>query len=292
MRSPVRWILLGLVVAAAGLAYGVLPQSEQYSDFGGFSDEGAVDVECGSAFSENVNPVFDDFLEGEAYFAEVRSGYEPAIFGGQTATQVCDDLLSGTRSTAIAGLAIGAVLALVGIIRAAGTASSNSGESSGRQNLDDLAPPPLPPASPRPTPPPPTQPPPPPVTQSAPEPPAEPAPAPTLQFGDGRQVDVIGQLMIGRDPAPPADAPPTDVVKVNDVTVSKTHLCVGVTGEDVWIEDLHSRNGVSIVASNGEVTIVDPGRRMVIDIGDQVVVGDSTSFIRTNRSPPTSDRTV
>ena len=287
MRSPVRWILLGLVVAAAGLAYGVLPQSEQYSDFGGFSDEGAVDVECGSAFSENVNPVFDDFLEGEAYFAEVRSGYEPAIFGGQTAIQVCDDLLSGTRSTAIVGLAIGAVLALVGRVRAAGAASSNSGESSGRRNLDDLGPPPLPPASPPPTPPPP-----PPVTPSAPEPPAEPAPTPTLQFGDGRQVNVIGQLIIGRDPAPSADASSTDVLKVNDVTVSKTHLCVGAIGDDVWIEDLHSRNGVSIVASNGEVTIVDPGRRMVIDIGDQVVVGDSTSFIRTNRSPPTSDRTV
>ncbi len=84
--------------------------------------------------------------------------------------------------------------------------------------------------------------------------------------------------MIGRDPVLPSDAPSAIVVAVVDATVSKTHVRVGRTGEDVWVEDLHSRNGVSIVASDGDTITAVPGRRTIIDAEDRVSVGDETSF--------------
>ncbi len=117
MKSPARWILIGLLVAGAGLVWGLIPQSEEYSDWG-FGDQGLVDVQCGSAFSEDVDPQFRDWEEGEQYRAERRSGYNPPIFEGQTADEVCEELINGVRVVAIGGLAGGAALALVGIVGA------------------------------------------------------------------------------------------------------------------------------------------------------------------------------
>ena len=137
MKSPGRWILIRLIVAGARLAYGLIPQSEEYSDWG-FGDEGLVDVQCGGAFSEDVEPQFRDFQEGEQYRADRRSGYNPRIFEGQTADEVCEDLINGVRVVAIAGLAGGAVLAFIGIVGAAGAKSATATLA-----LDDAPPPPV-----------------------------------------------------------------------------------------------------------------------------------------------------
>ena len=100
MKSPGRWILIGLLVAGAGLVWGLIPQSEEYSDWG-FGDQGLVDVQCGSAFSEDVDPQFRDWEEGEQYRADRRSGYNPPIFEGQTADEVCEELINGVRVVAM-----------------------------------------------------------------------------------------------------------------------------------------------------------------------------------------------
>lgn len=106
----------------------------------------------------------------------------------------------------------------------------------------------------------------------------EAASSPLLVFSDGRRVQLLDQAVIGRDPVVPSDSPSAETIAVSDTTVSKTHVRVGATRGEVWIEDLHSRNGVSIVAPDGSSVTATPGQRMIVDVGDQVVVGDVTAF--------------
>jgi hypothetical protein len=284
MKSPARWILIGLLIAGAGLAWGLIPRSEEYSDFG-FGTEGLVDVQCGSAFSVDVDPQFRDYEEGQQYRFDLSSGYDPPIFAGQTATQVCEDLTNGPRTVAIAALAGGVLLALIGIVGAAGSRGTSQTAPALGTLQNDAPPPPPPPPSPTPTPAPSagvesplSSSPPPPEPSQGPSPSPQSSAIPTLVFSDGRQVELAGQIVIGRDPTPPADSPSATVFAVSDATVSKTHVRAGVTGADVWIEDLHSRNGVSIVAPTGETLAATPGQRMILDVGDRVIVGDSTAF--------------
>jgi len=113
-----------------------------------------------------------------------------------------------------------------------------------------------------------------------------------LEFGDGQQIDLVDQIVVGRDPTPPIDSASALPIVVSDATVSKTHLRVGVTGDEVWIEDLHSRNGVSIVAVEGSTMTAAPGRRVILDVGDRVIAGDSTTFTLVGPSPDSPSRIV
>jgi len=306
MKSPAQWILAGLLVAAAGLAWGLIPRSEEYSDFG-FGTAGLVDVQCGSAFSEDVDPQFRDREEGRIYRADLRSGYDPPIFGGRTATQVCEDLVNGPRTVAIAGLAGGALLALVGLIGVSGS-NGTAPVASDEPGSSPPSPESPPPPTPTPPPAPPPSPPGPPASVHTPPavapvatpasrselPPeaARSARAPILEFGDGQQIDLVDQIVVGRDPTPPIDSASALPIVVSDATVSKTHLRVGVTGDEVWIEDLHSRNGVSIVAAEGSTMTAAPGRRVILDVGDRVIAGDSTTFTLVGPSPDSPGRIV
>ena len=112
-----KWILVGVGVLALGLVLALVPASESYSNRGLWSDEGAVDVKCGSLFAREVNADFADWQEQQDYDRDVNWYGEPSIFEGQTATQVCDDKLGGIRA-AVVLLIIGGLLALgIGLTR-------------------------------------------------------------------------------------------------------------------------------------------------------------------------------
>jgi hypothetical protein len=121
---------------------------------------------------------------------------------------------------------------------------------------------------------------------SPPPPPPVPPPAPahrtsavpTIRFTDGSEIELVEPVVIGRDPAPVADHPTASIHRVPDPTVSKTHLVVGRTGDEVWALDLHSSNGVFVGTSPTGGDRIAVGRRVVLVSGSVVSVGDATSF--------------
>lgn len=308
-KSPA---LFGFVALGAGLVFGLLPQSETYSDYG-FEQSGVVDINCGSALSPETDVHFHEYEEGVAYRADSTISYEPAIFEGQTATEVCDEQLSSSRTAALVAAGIGVLLLVIAFVRSSNNKKAPpapfvSGASSARPpsgRAGTTPPPPSPPGEGGTTPPPqqvgsaasladplPSSAAPPARTETAPAVvSSDPAPAPAgpavppssassaVVFADGRRFGLEVPIVIGRSPSQPEAYPQAAAVPVDDFTVSKTHLLVGRTGEDVWVEDLQSRNGISVRAPNGMETQIAAGRRAILDDGDRVIVGDTTSFV-------------
>lgn len=100
----------------------------------------------------------------------------------------------------------------------------------------------------------------------------------SLRFGDGDVVLDIAQMVIGRDPTAPDGFRSAVPYAVSDVTVSKTHLLVGFAGNDAWVYDNHSSNGVFVGTSAQGASRIPAGRRVMLSGGDVVSIGDSTTF--------------
>lgn len=304
--------ILALIAGAVALGAFLLPQKEEFSS-DGFGIFGKVDVTCGSVASREVNADFDDSFEQDAYDSEVFNFGEPYIFEGKTASQVCDESLKSTKTTALVAAGIAGLLLVVGFVRLSKAGAGNNPPAS--------APPP-PPAPPLPPPPVDLGAPPPPVVPDAPPPPsadasamfsalprppeqsspfgarppavADPPPPasmlgehdgrtvprsslPTvpdaLRFNDGSSVTLGAALFVGRDPLATG---PGSTHRVNDTSVSKTHLSITRRDGQVWVEDLHSTNGTTVRAANGEIRTLRPGVALVLAVGDTVEFGDQT----------------
>jgi len=114
-------------------------------------------------------------------------------------------------------------------------------------------------------------------TRLRPPPPASPPAAasrPTttgvrLVFDTGERVDVAGDGLVGRAPAPEDGV--VHVVAVADPqrSVSKVHLAFGADDEPwrVWVRDRGSTNGTALVAPDGTVAALTPGARAVVEAG-------------------------
>ena len=119
----------------------------------------------------------------------------------------------------------------------------------------------------------------------APAPPTAPtavaAPAPRLAWrlvlpGGGDPIYLDGTVLVGRNPAASVDWPTATLLGVADSTrsVSKTHAVLEVDGDDLWVHDLGSTNGVYVVASEDEVVEVVPGTRAPLAAGVDLELGD------------------
>ncbi len=100
-----------------------------------------------------------------------------------------------------------------------------------------------------------------------------------LAFDDGSVVDVAGSLVLGRKPIV------EDVrevgVPVEGDRVSRTHIRVGVTNDELFVTDLNSRNGSAVVwAQNGEPEQLIADTAMQIGIGDRVVFGSQAFTVQ------------
>ncbi|MEQ1703927.1 MAG: FHA domain-containing protein, partial [Ilumatobacteraceae bacterium] len=118
----------------------------------------------------------------------------------------------------------------------------------------------------------------PPVVAPTPPPPAAP-PAPAgarLRFDDGASRPLALGALIGRSPMARAEDAGLELVAIEDSTmsVSKTHLAVGVDRDGVWVEDRNSTNGVSVQEPDGSSLAVIPGRKVRILRGSKVAFGD------------------
>lgn len=105
------------------------------------------------------------------------------------------------------------------------------------------------------------------------------APSPTLaaawsiRIGDAAPAPLVGAVLLGRDPAPRADAPSARLVPVvdPDKTVSKTHALIALRDGAADVTDLSSTNGTTVVDAGGS-TLLGPGGRYRL-------VGDATVYL-------------
>jgi hypothetical protein len=103
-----------------------------------------------------------------------------------------------------------------------------------------------------------------------------------LTLDDGRTIEITGAgILLGRDPALPAGAPPLTPVAIDDQTksVSKSHLAILRSGSAVTIVDLGSTNGSGVVRDGAEHTL-DPQEQVALRTGDTLRLGDRHARIR------------
>ncbi|WP_087483427.1 RDD family protein [Brachybacterium massiliense] len=96
-----------------------------------------------------------------------------------------------------------------------------------------------------------------------------------LTTDDGAERVVDKAVVIGRNPS----APGTEVLfvmKDDTRSVSKTHLLIDGTGEDITVTDLGSTNGSAILREDGSRESLVPNSPTVLPTGAQLTLGDRT----------------
>jgi uncharacterized RDD family membrane protein YckC len=71
---------------------------------------------------------------------------------------------------------------------------------------------------------------------------------------DGREIEVSGLLLLGRNPQPRPGEEDAELIKVADETrtVSKTHLSLSVDANGLFVMDRGSTNGTTVTSTRGE----------------------------------------
>ena len=92
---------------------------------------------------------------------------------------------------------------------------------------------------------------------------------------EGRLVAVSGTTVLGRDPVAPSSNPDSSLVPIidTDATLSKTHALLTLEGDDLWVHDLGSTNGVYVVGPGSSVVTVEPRGRAQIPDGAELELG-------------------
>jgi pSer/pThr/pTyr-binding forkhead associated (FHA) protein len=99
-----------------------------------------------------------------------------------------------------------------------------------------------------------------------------------LRLSDGREVPLRGMTLLGRNPRPDADEVVTDLVTLTDprLSVSKTHLLVGMDAAGPFVVDRHSTNGTMVTLPDGQQILCGPGQTVRVPPGAVVTFGDFT----------------
>lgn len=92
---------------------------------------------------------------------------------------------------------------------------------------------------------------------------------------DGTQRVVESAVVIGRNPAATVDAVQF-ILKDDSRSVSKNHLRIDGTGEDVLVTDLGSTNGSAILREDGSRETLVPDTPSVLPPGARIAIGDRT----------------
>ena len=97
-----------------------------------------------------------------------------------------------------------------------------------------------------------------------------------LRLDTGDVINVTTAVVLGRNPVPAGMWAQADVVPVADpnFSISKTHLAVRVDGQYMFVTDLGSTNGTSVVAPDGSRTHVLAGAMVPVAKGYSIDFGD------------------
>lgn len=98
---------------------------------------------------------------------------------------------------------------------------------------------------------------------------------------DGREIEIVGVVLVGRNPQPRAEDEAPTLVKVPDPTrkVSKSHLALDVDGEGAYLLDCGSVNGSRVTDDDGRFVSCPAGEVVRLQDGTRVAFGDRTLTI-------------
>jgi uncharacterized RDD family membrane protein YckC len=99
---------------------------------------------------------------------------------------------------------------------------------------------------------------------------------------DGRELEVRGLVLLGRNPQPRAGEEDAQLIKVADETrtVSKSHLALGVDGNGMYVMDRGSTNGSTVTMQDGASHPCPPGDLVAVQPGAVVSFGDHWLEVR------------
>ncbi len=101
--------------------------------------------------------------------------------------------------------------------------------------------------------------------------------APVEVTVDSGELSTVGALLlVGRAPSRSDKESHAKLLTVNDpsLSVSKTHLAIGVDPAGLWIIDRNSTNGTWIDEGRGDLRPVEPGVRTAVPSGARVLIGE------------------
>ena len=103
-----------------------------------------------------------------------------------------------------------------------------------------------------------------------------------LELPDGQVVPLVTGILLGRDPQPQSHLDITARARLYDTqrSVSKTHAAVGLDSSGLWVIDLESTNGTSLVSTTGAERFVDPGVKTPIADDESLRFGEYPVHIR------------
>lgn len=97
-----------------------------------------------------------------------------------------------------------------------------------------------------------------------------------MSIDSGESSAVGPLLLIGRAPSRAENESHAKLLTVNDpsLSVSKTHLAVGIDHAGLWVVDRNSTNGTWIDEGRGELERLEPGQRTPVPDGARVLIGE------------------
>jgi hypothetical protein len=101
------------------------------------------------------------------------------------------------------------------------------------------------------------------------------APTWSLALADGTRVTLTGATYLGRNPSPTGAAPGAQLLPLADPakSLSKTHALLVPQLDYLMVTDLHSTNGLAVIAPGGAVTVLEPGRTSPVRAGSTLQFG-------------------
>ena len=97
-----------------------------------------------------------------------------------------------------------------------------------------------------------------------------------LQMWDGRRLTLVGPALIGRSPVSrPGEVAPVHTLVIEDpgLSVSKTHMAVGLAESGVWVRDRGSTNGTFVTMPDGSKFRCSPEQEVHVPFGGTVTFG-------------------
>lgn len=105
----------------------------------------------------------------------------------------------------------------------------------------------------------------------------------SVEFDDGRQVEVRSGLIVGRNPVGEALPAGFDSITVLDEFVSRRHWQLEVDGGECYVQDLGSAGG-TIVEGGGETKTLEPDDRVELGPESRVLFADHWATVKVNQS--------
>jgi hypothetical protein len=93
-------------------------------------------------------------------------------------------------------------------------------------------------------------------------------------FDSGHQIELSQTLVLGREPVARDASEQAIPIADPSMSLSRTHLRLGVDETGVWIEDAFSTNGTGYLSPDGRAVMLPQGERVNVTNGTVVLFGD------------------